>query len=342
MRVQSSLDQLLAESVRDGLLHSVASAIEISGQSVWSGSQGPVDPPRQTLFDAASLTKLFVATLALVLDQTGELPNDTTLGAVWPQTDASLARVSMEDLLRHRSGLMAWAPLYVLCPDRSSVLDRLLDGSLKAPAQSGPAYSDLGYILYGLAVEERLQVALSHTLTEHLIDGHGLAFWPGEVPADRAVDCPCDTAKEVALALDQGLEIDPLPAPMRGSVQDGNARFLGGLAGHAGVFVDLDGLLGLGRWWLQALRGNPTSLAGRVRAAVVDDAGFALGWRAERSPQIHRYGHLGFTGGSLWIDPQEKAVLATLAHRMSGTSDLSTFRRELDSLSRRCVNRPEG
>jgi hypothetical protein len=131
--------------------------------------------------------------------------------------------------------------------------------------------------------------------------------------------------------------------PRRGVPQDGNARFLGGLAGHAGLFGTAASLWRLGREWLE-----PRTVLDRASVDAALDGGdrFALGWwrpkghqnaGSEVSPRS--FGMVGFTGGGLWIDPRGSergrhgriAVLA--AHRASPTFDMAPWRRRFHRLA---------
>jgi CubicO group peptidase (beta-lactamase class C family) len=151
-----------------------------------------------------------------------------------------------------------------------------------------------------------------------------------------------DTDKEVELAAKQGLAIPLQGPPPPGLPQDGNARFLVRLGGpqalpaHAGLFGRARDLWRLGAEWLEprfllnpeataaALRGNPFYL-GWWRRGLKGSAGRAL------SPGS--FGHTGFAGGSLWIDPGQRRVLVLLAHRTDPSSDMNRWRRRFHALA---------
>jgi CubicO group peptidase (beta-lactamase class C family) len=122
-------------------------------------------------------------------------------------------------------------------------------------------------------------------------------------------------------------------------VQDGNARFLGGLAGHAGLFAPAAGVLALAREWLR-----PQALLTRrqVERALAGTGPYALGWARRRvrgsagaalAPSA--FGHAGFTGGSVWIDPEQDRIFVWLGHRRSAASDLNAWRRRFHALASR-------
>src|SRR4051794_29512835 len=140
-----------------------------------------------TRFDWASVTKPVVATLALVLDAEGSLPLATPIGDVWPEAHPRLARRPLADLLRNRSGLAAWTPLYHRCRNLDEAAELIVrggkDGDLVG-ARAG-TYSDLGFVLYGRTAERRLGVPLMDLLRERVLDPlgmDGVEGTPGERP----------------------------------------------------------------------------------------------------------------------------------------------------------------
>lgn len=339
------LQRFLAGLVEGGLYTAVVGLVASGGGLRWAHGEGrlrPVAPRRAsagTFFDLASLSKPFTATLALRLDALGLLPLELPVGEVWPRAGRRLARCRLEDLLRHRSGLPAWAPLYARCRDRGAVLGLLLGGSLDG-ARRG-TYSDLGYILWGLAAEERLGTPLGELLRRTLLEplGAGRVSWRPE-PAAELASCTIDTRREVELAAERGLTIELLPAPAAGEPQDGNARFLGGFPGHAGLFGRAGDLALLAAEWLR-----PGGLleARQVAYGLGGRGPYALGWArrrvrgaAGRALSPSAFGHTGFTGGSLWVDPEAGRILILLGHRASPRSDLTPARRRFNALAISC------
>lgn len=312
---------------------------------LWTGAAGEARPgvaaTVETRFDFASLTKPFTATLALVLDAPGgdtPLPLATRIREVWPEADPRLGRRRLEELLRHRSGLQAWAPFYQLCRTRSDVLALLLDGErLGARAET---YSDLDYLLWGLTAERATGRPLDELLRTRVLVPLGLGTVEPS-PGDRpdVAQSWMDTGKEADLAAQQGLTIPVLPPPPVGEPQDGNARFLrtlpglGPLAGHAGLFGRARDLQGLAAEWLAPGR---LLEPGRVAAAWSRRGGrsFALGWwrrtlRGSAGPALppSSVGHTGFAGNSFWIDRERSRIYVLLTTRIDPRCDMSRWRR---------------
>ncbi len=330
------LQALLARLDEDGLVSAAAALVGgPRGVSV-AGAVGDALPRRgkgQPLFDLASLSKLWTASLALRLDARRLLALATELGDLWPGCDARLARRTLEDLLRHRAGLQPWTPLYRRCRRRSTVATLLLDGRLLG-ARRG-TYSDLDYVLWGLSVERALGRPLGDLLRREVVEPLDLR---GSPTRDTfRLPCRLGNEREVELAAAQGIRIGQLGGPAAGRVQDGNARFLSAPAGHAGVFATPHAILALSREWLWPRRlWTPAAAA----AALTGPGPFVVGWRratrrgsAGSALGPDARGHVGFTGGSVWLDPGRGRIMILLTQRTATAVDLAPARRRFHALA---------
>ncbi len=340
-RLQAYLD----ETVAAGLFSAVTALVATPDAVLWEGAAGFARPglpaSAATRYDYGSLTKPFVGTLALLLDRSGELPLSTQLRQVWPETAPVLARRSLSSLLRHRSGIAAWVPLYTLCRSLPEVLSLLLGGSL--PLTPPGTYSDPAYLLYGLAAERRLGIPLGDLLRDRVLAPlglHQIEVNPDDRPDIAASDL--GTGKEVELAAAQGHAIPDLgPAPP-GLCNDGNARFLRtlgvDLAGQAGLFGTARDLWALGAEWLR-----PGRLLNQedVDRALAGGGPFALGWWRRRTRKggggpalpAGAFGHTGFPGGNLWVDPEKGRVLVLLGHRIDPFGPVNSWRRRFHAVA---------
>ncbi len=256
-------------------------------------------------FDLASLTKPWVATLALRLE--GALPLATTLGEVWPATPKRWRRRSLESLLRHRSGLPAWWPLYRLVRDPVRAGERLLATEERAPI---PTYSDVGYLLYARAAEAVLGRPAEALLENRVTRPLGIKTVSVDPDPRRAVYCALDNGREVELAKELRIAVAHRGPVDRGIVQDGNARFLGGLAGHAGLFGSAYAVWRLGTEWLEPER--LLSMV-QVRRGLAGAGHYRLGWWRR--------------------DPRRRRVLVLLAHRAAIDTDLDRWRARFHRLA---------
>jgi CubicO group peptidase (beta-lactamase class C family) len=336
------------ELVDSGVATAAVGLVGTPDAILWTEAAGEARPgvpaTSETRFDYASLTKPFTASLALVLDADGTLALRTPIREVWPEADPRLGRRTCEELLRHRSGLQGWAPLYHLCRTREEVLALLLGGTrLGARAET---YSDLDYLLWGLTAERVTGKPLAELLRTRVLDPLGLAAVEPS-PGDRAdvARSPMDTGKEVDLAAKQGLAISALPPPPVGRPQDGNVRFLSGLpgfgplAGHAGLFGRARDLQALAADWLAPGRVlEPV----RVASALSGGRSFALGWlrrtlSGSAGPALppSSVGHTGFAGNSLWIDRERLRIYVLLAARIDPRYDMNRWRRRFHAWAAR-------
>jgi len=361
-KAMSALERLVDSLVDAGAASAVVALVGDGQRLQWNRAVGwarggpPAGRPAEaaTWFDYGSLTKPFVATLALALDRTGELPLGTRIGEVLGGTDRRLAALPLADLLRHRSGLVGWTPLYARCRSLAEVEALLLSGALLG-ARAG-TYTDLDYLLWGLAAERALGRPLAALARERVLAPVGLdgsiAAVPGDLP--QVAESRMGSGREVELAVRQGVAAPLLPPPPIGLPQDGNARFLatllapavpvagGVLWGFAGLFGTAAALWRLGAEWLE-----PRLLLHKedVAAALAGGGPFALGWWRRRSrggaggPALSAgsFGHTGFAGGSLWIDPRRSRVLVLLAHRVDPATNLNRWRRRFHAAAARAL-----
>ncbi|MEO8503684.1 MAG: serine hydrolase domain-containing protein [Acidobacteriota bacterium] len=331
---QGVLDALVEQSVA-----TAASAwVGTSRGVLWSGVAGRTRSGRggalvraDTRFDLASLTKPFSATLARVLAQSKAMALALRVGDVWPDSHPTMARATMEHLLRHRSSLQAWTPLQLRCAKPGDVPNLLTGGALLGGSR--PTYSDLGYILWSSSVESVLGVSFEAALRTSVLSPLGLErIQPSPGAVRDVAETILDGRREHELAAAQKLDLPVRRAPSPGAVQDGNARFLGGLAGHAGLFGDAESVATLGREWLRPRRLlRPRDVAASIAGP---QGAYALGWARRRvagsaGPALSAgaFGHTGSTGTSLWIDPEADLVAVLLAHRTSASSDFNHWRR---------------
>lgn len=345
MRPRRALEELLQKWVEEGVV-STAVGLVARGESVlWqsgaaskAATSGAVEPDEHSLFDLASLTKPVMATLAIILDQRGAMRLDSSLSSLWPNCPASTAAIRLEDLLRHRSRLQAWYPLYSTSRVEAA-RDLLLDGTVLGSRLG--TYSDLGYVLWGLSAERALSKGLWRLLRTELLEPAGLegVGRGGALEGLDVVPCLCDNGQEVELAKALGIPIERR-VPELGAPQDGNAAFLGGLAGHAGLFGSAAFLHNLANFWLSALRGQNRILRQGSALRALSGAGRGTGWgrrwaRGGAGPALSpsSFGHVGFSGTSLWCDPTTNGVFILLGHRTSPFSDLNSWRRKFHRLA---------
>ncbi len=279
---------------------------------------------RDTRFDMASLTKP-VATAAsiLVLLEQGQVRLDDRLGRLLPEFDNhGKGRITVEQLLRHRSGLIADNPIsdYADGPEKS--WERIARLDLQYEPDARFLYSDVNFLILGRLVETISGQSLDAFAAEHVFQPLGMVdtgFRPLGRSDDRDLERIAPTEKEGGTML-------------RGVVHDPRSRALGGVAGHAGLFSTADDLaifaqtiLNGGRapngdrllapLSVRLMSGPGETPAGQQRGLGWDiDTGFSSPRGALFGPTS--FGHTGFTGTSLWIDPETGTFVIVLTSRL--------------------------
>lgn len=303
------------------------------------GAAGLLEPEGQsmtptTLFDLASVTKPATALVAARLARQGTLSLSDPLGKHLAEArETPSEHVSLELLLAHRAGLdghrQLYAPLLRNEPvDRSAALREAAlarrEGCEGEPPSEGfaPCYSDLGYLLVG----EALSRAAGSTL-QALVGRELNAFTGASLRA--AVEL---TQRERSLVAPT--ELAPFRGGViRGEVHDENAWAMGGTAmcGHAGLFGDAGNVLSLGLCVLRALEGargdwlSPEELLPLVRQRPGGTLRAGFDGKSPQGSSCGSFfsprsiGHLGFTGTSLWIDPDARLVAVLLTNRVHPT-----------------------
>jgi CubicO group peptidase (beta-lactamase class C family) len=270
-----------------------------------------------TIFDLASLTKV-LATTPIVMQQLerGRLElNDHVSVRLPTWRGADRASITIADLLAHCSGLPAYLPLFRDHSGRVAFEQAICTTPLEYAPRSKSVYSDLGFILLGFILEDRVPfAALFDAVRGQLGVVDELQFNP---PAQwKAVTAPT--------------EMDSWRGRLIvGEVHDENAAALGGAAGHAGLFGTASAVGQCARHWLQVLDGRTgafrpgTAQMFITRRHDVPGSSRALGWDtmlpgsscgSRISP--HAFGHTGYTGTSLWIDPERAIYIALLTNRV--------------------------
>jgi CubicO group peptidase (beta-lactamase class C family) len=312
----------------------------------------PEPASRDTWYDLASLTKpLVVTTLCLLAFRRGDLGLQTRVGEVLDEErHGALAELTVGQLLSHSSGLPSWYPLYAAGPEPRGALRTLSCLGLEFRPGTRVLYSCLDFILLGLILERLASSRLDRLFEGEVVRPLGLKEALGFQPDPTAIRIAGGSAvasEERAMTAGRGLDPDKVPPCERHHPDDGNARFLGGVAGNAGLFGTVTGVWRLAT---EYLIGHGSLLAAdEVRTAVSEaargpDQVRALGWQLASTPGSSAgpaldgasYGHTGFSGPSLWLDPRRSAIFVLLTNRHHPAHrgvDLHPLRRRFHSLA---------
>jgi CubicO group peptidase (beta-lactamase class C family) len=272
----------------------------------------------ETRYDLASLTKP-LATGALVAAAPG-LDLSSPPGRYFPAWKKTCYDgITLESLLTHTSGIPAWFPLYARGEGAAAYRKAL--GQIEPEAKPGSAviYSDLNLLVMGEVLETHFSAPFDRLYDELVAGpaGSGARFVPAEPRETAAAEEGDRTEKSMTAAL--GLSYPHFATGVVwGEVHDGNARRRGGVAAHAGLFGTARDVWALARAWLADPR--PEFTADRT-PALSEARGLA--WQGRRgagsaipSMSDRSFGHTGFTGTSLWLDPEENRIYVLLTNRI--------------------------
>ena len=343
----SKADSILSEAVGN-ITPAAQLAIRHHGETVHDVAMGFLDPEAkirpvnaETFFDLASVTKLFTTTAFMTLVEQGKVSVDEPVRSVLPEfsgvrpiqpyenpldwgktvsvTDqpgsVDAGKVTFRHLLAHNSGLPAWRA-FKDQPNAESAVRLALDTFFSYPTGEQVIYSDVGLILLGLAVSELAGNPLDETIYQRVTEPLGLSahFQPAAPLLSTQNFAPTELCRW------RGRRIV-------GEVHDESAWRLGGVAGHAGMFAHARDIAAFGQSFLDAslLRRVTITEMTRLQAefgAVRRGLGFAL-WSPDPEASSNpfsrsTFGHTGFTGTCLWIDPSRLLVVALLTNDVYG------------------------
>lgn len=289
------------------------------------------------LFDMASLSKILsTTTVCLRLIEDGVICLDDTLGYFFPAPQDK-RDIQVRHLLTHTSGIDPHFPLYDMCKAPGEVLDVILSQPLKYRTAERVDYSCMGYIVLGKILEKVMGKGLDELAEEYVFSPLGMdntGYLPQKNPKLQGKICVCQ-------------EFSPHTKKyVEGVVHDENARFMGGVSGNAGVFSCIDDVC---RFALMLSRGGIHNNDIFLTEQILKKATFnytkditgedrGLGFYLSRGLYdpcgdiftLGSYGHLGFTGNSLFVDKETGMFAILLTNRVHYTrnnSKLLRFRR---------------
>jgi len=279
-----------------------------------------------THFDLASITKVVVSTIALDQVARGALSLDGPLESLVPEwRDTPHAAITLRRILAHDAGFKSGA-------DYRTLLDQdverfALTAPLAVPPGEKVIYSDLGFIALGTVLGRAAGRPLASTVEQPM------RAWGATSIAYR----PRGRRRRAIPAT----ETDAWRGSVQAEVHDEKAYLMGGVAGHAGLFGTARDVALLGEWYLAALRNRPTPLDRRLARAAVREQAWdpvlrrGLGWALKTNDEnscgplmsASTFGHTGFTGTSIWIDPERDLNVVLLTNAVHfGRSDIRAIR----------------
>lgn len=308
------------------------------------GADDPRPVDTQTIYDLASLTKVIgLTTACMILVDEGKLDLDAPVRAYVPQfRGPQKDRVTIRQLLTHSAGMHWWRPLYREAKDRNNAITLVDTTPLDTTPGTDFVYSDLGAILLMQVVERITGERIDHYLAGHVFGPLGMTstrYLPPRRWQSRIAPTEIDTVFRHRL--------------IRGEVHDENAGRMGGVSGHAGLFSDAPDLSRFASWLLKTYQTEQGARSSTLTASSAPPAPCsvlcfssdivtrfthrqgvppgstrALGWDtpsdsgySSAGTKLSRasFGHTGFTGTSIWMDPERDLFVILLTNRVNPT-----------------------
>lgn len=369
---EETISAMLAERIEAGDFPAAVYLVAERGVVRFADALGDAvrEPERHpatldTIFDLASLTKPLVTGMLLaLLIERGTVGLDSPVAEYLPPFDVEDKRaVTVRHLLTHTSGLHAWLPLYLTAGgDRDRVLEVIAAQPLEQEPGARVVYSDLGFITLGLLAQRVTNTQLVELARREIFEPLGLThtfFNPSKSLQTGVAAC-----ESGGNAYERGMcETQPGAAAAHwrertiwGEVHDGNAYFLGGAAGHAGLFSDARETLRLASQFMpratrllkpatcQLFRTNMTEGLNEARSFAWQLAATPESTAGPRLPP-KSFGHLGFTGTSCWLDPAAERIFILLTNRTHARTlpfvNINGVRRRFHTLAVEALERHE-
>lgn len=330
-RVDTLIHNEMEENTFPGavlLIHHKGETVKHSayGKSMETPKKKPMH--KDTIFDLASLTKVIsTTTLAMQLIEEGQWRLHDSIGTYLEEMEDS--DITLHHLLTHTSGLPAWVDLFSHSESKQDALERVFTKDWPVSTSILPpgeriVYSDLGYIILGQAIERVTQTPLDDLVQEKIftpLTMKDTCYNPPEALKDRIAATERDKTRGGILV---------------GEVHDENAWILDGVSGHAGLFSTAKDLGKFAQMLLQYGQFNDTRVMAKPTVKKMTqlhtkgmNARRGLGWKLQgkHTPSAgdllstEAYGHTGFTGTSLWIDPKIDLAVVLLTNRVHPTRE---------------------
>lgn len=291
-----------------------------------------------TIYDLASLTKVLITGLLCAkLIEAGEINLSDKAAKYFAEFDTDEKRgITLGNLLTHTSGFPAWFPFYTSFCDKNRkkecVLSVIVQSSLGNPINSKVVYSDFNFLLLGFLLERFYGESLDKLAEREIFAPLGLQntfYNPPKELRERIAASEKGNEYEKQTCVNSGFDVSDYnwrDHQIWGEVHDGNCYFMDGVSGHAGLFSPAEEVFRIAQQFLPAtstllkpetcalFRTNFTEGLNEARSVAFQLAETADSAAGTALPE-DSFGHLGFTGTSLWIDPQKERIFILLTNR---------------------------
>ena len=354
--VQQAFDDAVENEVIPGATIVVRRGTDIAFEGVFGFRS--LEPERtrariETVYDLSSLTKALATTVAvMMLARDGKFRLDDRVTRLFPNFGVhGKGAATFRHLLAHCSGLPAWRPFYQRVAEiekggrvnfmasygaKEFTYDEIHRERPEAPPGTKTIYSDLGFITLGETIEKLASVSLDRFCREKI-------FRPLGLRATDFIDLSLVRSRRLEPVADMFAPTESCPSRKRllvGEVDDENAFAMGGVAGHAGLFAPVREVDRIAAELIACQAGRSDFVPQKIvrefwtRDTAVADSTWALGWDTpspQGSSSGSRFspaavGHLGFTGTSIWIEPEREIAISLLTNRVHPRRDNQKIR----------------
>ncbi len=346
----SEVEQAFNEAVENRVIPGATVVVRRGASIVFEGAFGfrSLEPERsplriETVYDLSSLTKALATTVAvMMLARDGKFRLDDRVTRFFPNFGVhGKTGVTFRHLLAHSSGMPAWRPFYQRIADvektgrvnfmasagaKEFVYEQIHREKPDAPTGTKAIYSDLGFIALGETIEKVSSGALNRFCREKI-------FHPLGLRATDFIDISLVRSRRLEPVADMFAPTEVCPSRKRllvGEVDDENAFAMGGVAGHAGLFAPVREVDRIAAELIACYAGRSDFVPQKIirefwtRDKSVPASTWALGWDTpsrQGSSSGHLFspgavGHLGFTGTSIWIEPDSEIAISMLTNRV--------------------------
>jgi len=340
----AALDAATEQAIHDGLIPGAVIIIGHDGKIVHRKAYGAraLIPAREpatldTIYDIASLTKVVATTPAVMkLYEQGKIKIDDPVTAYLPEFQGGKSAITIRNLMTHYSGLRPDLDIDPAWTGYDAGIRKALIDRPAGPPGMTFVYSDINFELLGEIIRRVSGKPLDQFAREQIFEPLGMRetnFKPAASLTARIAPTEIDAATG---------------KPWRGVVHDPTARYMGGVAGHAGVFSTADDLARYAQMMLDRRFFAPATVELFTSPASPPDQPIlrGLGWdidspyssnRGDIFPRGASYGHTGFTGPALWIDPASKSFVVIMTNRVhpKGGHSINEWRRNIATITAR-------
>lgn len=344
------IEQIIEKYKAAGYFKQAACAVFDKDCILYTCGFGGAD--EKSLFDLASLTKIFTTTIILKLVETEKVKLGDTIDIYlsepswderkFPNVQKAFSQITVYQLLTHTGGLEAWYPFYADGREFYEILEKLISFPLK---QGEVLYSDIDYMLLGKIAENILDTALYEAMEIYVrqpLAIEALMYRPLDKQIKgNIIPSSYDNKIEEGMCEKRGMTFDsfrPHDKIILGEANDGNCQYyFNGISGHAGLFSNAEGVARLGMFYLGEWEKGSVFAKAQKALEGTRGLGFDTGLIYPKG-----CGHTGFTGTSLYLSGENNIGAVVLTNRLMGevnqkTPDLTQFRHEFAQTVLKCA-----